>query len=249
MSKTKILVSNHLAEHLFDHSKYLCGVCKKGVGNNSIFCHHCKNWIHHRCSNIKDCLRADTNFKCQKCCKEREITPAPQLKDINIGNNKLEVTRSFCYLGDVTNKLGGSYSVTLTYQICLEKVLWTNPYSCNKSFSVANRGQMCNYRVISTVLYTCKTWPKILKIYQSCQRQIYRWWDGYPLLRYQTYSVNELREKLKRRSAEEQIKSLHLRWLGHLAIMNIQYWPKIMLNCNVLGAYPSGHPKKNNGQH
>ena len=137
----------------------------------------------------------------------------------------------------------------LTYQICLEKVLWTNPYSCNKSFSVANRGQMCNYRVISTVLYTCKTWPKILKIYQSCQRQIYRWWDGYPLLRYQTYSVNELREKLKRRSAEEQIKSLHLRWLGHLAIMNIQYWPKIMLNCNVLGAYPSGHPKKNNGQH
>lgn len=114
MSKTKILVSNHLAEHLFDHSKYLCGVCKKGVGNNSIFCHHCKNWIHHRCSNIKDCLRADTNFKCQKCCKEREITPAPQLRDINIGNNKLEVTRSFCYLGDVTNKLGGSYSVTIS---------------------------------------------------------------------------------------------------------------------------------------
>ena len=70
-------------------------MCKKGVGNNSIFCHHCKSWIHYRYSNIKVRLRPDPNFKFQKCCQEREITPALQLKHVNIGNNKLEVIRLF----------------------------------------------------------------------------------------------------------------------------------------------------------
>ena len=65
MSKTKILVSNPLAEHLIDPSKYPRGMCKKVMRNNSIFCHHCKSWIHHRCSNIKGRPRLDPNFKCQ----------------------------------------------------------------------------------------------------------------------------------------------------------------------------------------
>ena len=42
ISKTKILVGNALAERLVDPSKYQHSVCKKGVGKNSIFCHHCK---------------------------------------------------------------------------------------------------------------------------------------------------------------------------------------------------------------
>ena len=36
MSKTKILVSNSPLERPVDPSKYPCGVCKKGVGNNII---------------------------------------------------------------------------------------------------------------------------------------------------------------------------------------------------------------------
>ena len=108
MSKTKILVSNTLAEHP-------CGVCKKEVANNSIFYHHCKSWIHHCCSNINGCLRPDPKFNCQKCCQGREITPTSQIKHANIGNNKLEVVRSFCYLGDVTSKLGGCFSATTSH--------------------------------------------------------------------------------------------------------------------------------------
>ena len=49
MFKAKILVSNPLAERPVDPSKYPCVVCKKGVGNNSIFYEHCKSWIHYRC--------------------------------------------------------------------------------------------------------------------------------------------------------------------------------------------------------
>ena len=89
MSKAKILVSSPLAERTVDPRKYACDVQKKGVGSNSIFCHHCKSWVHHRCSNIKGRLRPDLSFKCQKRSQEREITPVPQLKHVDIGNNKL----------------------------------------------------------------------------------------------------------------------------------------------------------------
>ena len=42
MSRTKILVRNALAQRTVNPSKYPCNVCKKGVGNNSIFVHHGK---------------------------------------------------------------------------------------------------------------------------------------------------------------------------------------------------------------
>ena len=53
MSRTKILVRNALAQRTVNPSKYPCNVCKKGVGNNSIFVHHGKRQILHRRSNIK----------------------------------------------------------------------------------------------------------------------------------------------------------------------------------------------------
>lgn len=58
------------------------------------------------------------------------------------------------------------------------------------------------------------------------------------------YSMNEIREKLKVRDAQEHIKSCCLRWLGHLTRMNNECLPKIMLNYNIAGAYPRGCPKK-----
>ena len=49
--------------------KWPCGVCKKGVGNNSILCHGCKKLIHKRCSGVKGSLRiASQSFIC-RCYK------------------------------------------------------------------------------------------------------------------------------------------------------------------------------------
>ena len=47
--------------------KYLCSVCKKGVGRNSILCASCKNWVHKRCSRTKGNLANATNFECKQC--------------------------------------------------------------------------------------------------------------------------------------------------------------------------------------
>ena len=49
-----------------EKGKWPCGVCKKGVGNNSILCHGCKKWIHKRCSGVKGSLRnASQSFICR----------------------------------------------------------------------------------------------------------------------------------------------------------------------------------------
>ena len=64
VGKTKILVSAHNATKPVDSSKFPCGVCNKGIGNNSIKCNFCGFWVHKRCSNIKGPLKPAPNFKC-----------------------------------------------------------------------------------------------------------------------------------------------------------------------------------------
>ena len=150
------------------------------MDNNSVFCHHCKSWIHYHFSNVKDCLRPDPNFKCRRCCQATEITPAPQLKHVNTGNSKLEVVRSFCYLRDGTHELGGCYSATTPHiRSAWKRFYGVIPIMCNKSFSLA-------------IVDTSKTLdpcfcmlvnhgPEMLKIYQGCQRQIIWLWVEYAL--------------------------------------------------------------------
>ena len=177
--------------------------------------------IHRRCLDIKDCWRPDPNFKCQKYCQEREITPTPQLKHVHIGNNKLEVVRSLCYLGDVTSASCGCYNTsTSRIRSAWKKSHELIPIVCNKSFSLANRGHIYNSCVRFVLLYACETWPlniedlsRLSKVNSSMVRWIC---SGQKL---DQYSMNVWREKLKLRSVQEHIKSCRLRWFGYLTRM------------------------------
>ena len=40
--KTKLMFSCYMKDRVDEKGKWPCGVCKKGVGNNSILCHSCK---------------------------------------------------------------------------------------------------------------------------------------------------------------------------------------------------------------
>jgi len=42
MNTGKTKVSCSMKDKVEEKGKWLCGVCKKGVGNNSILCHGCK---------------------------------------------------------------------------------------------------------------------------------------------------------------------------------------------------------------
>ena len=57
MNKTKVMhckVKNEQAENT---GMRPCGVCRKGVGANSIVCTVCKQWVHKRCSGIQGSLK------------------------------------------------------------------------------------------------------------------------------------------------------------------------------------------------
>ena len=44
-----------------------CGVCMKGVGDNSILCIECFRWVHKRCSGISGMLKSNVDFDCIRC--------------------------------------------------------------------------------------------------------------------------------------------------------------------------------------
>ena len=52
LEKTKVLISGSGLGTLKDSGKYPCGVCRTGVGRNSILCKGCLHWVHHKCSEI-----------------------------------------------------------------------------------------------------------------------------------------------------------------------------------------------------
>jgi len=75
--KTKVMFSCSMKDKVEEKGKWPCGVCKNGVGNNSILCHSCKKWIHKRkrCSGVKGSLRnASQSFICRCCKLDRPIT-------------------------------------------------------------------------------------------------------------------------------------------------------------------------------
>ena len=99
MGKTKIMISGKNLHSPRDSGKHPCGVCRKGVGSNSIICCGCQLWIHKKCSSIKGKLTADPSYKCKRCmglC--RPIDGRPE-NHVTLEGSKLDVVDSFRYLG------------------------------------------------------------------------------------------------------------------------------------------------------
>ena len=48
--KSKVMVCSSGRKMIVNSGKCPCGVCRKGVKENSVLCTVCKNWIHKRCS-------------------------------------------------------------------------------------------------------------------------------------------------------------------------------------------------------
>ena len=110
-SKTKVLHSKHHNFRKADSSEWPCGVCKKGVGRNSILCCACKHWVHKRCSGIRGRLTLDPSFLCRNC--NGDISDGDfHLDEVIVEDVKLEVVETFCYLGDVTGESGGCFDAT-----------------------------------------------------------------------------------------------------------------------------------------
>ena len=60
-----------------DSGEHPCGVCRKGVGDksifcvdNSIFCVECHRWVHKRCSGISGKLKSNADYHCRRCLED-----------------------------------------------------------------------------------------------------------------------------------------------------------------------------------
>ena len=67
MKKTKVMCCGKDLDVLKDAGKFPCGVCRRGVGSNSILCSGCSHWIHKACSGLKGRLTEDPTFICSRC--------------------------------------------------------------------------------------------------------------------------------------------------------------------------------------
>src|SRR5277367_6062151 len=69
MGKTKVMRSQFNDVQAVDSGKWPCGVCRKGVGLNSVMCGVCKKWVHKKCSGVKGKLKLDMKFTYSVCVK------------------------------------------------------------------------------------------------------------------------------------------------------------------------------------
>ena len=84
--------------------KYLCSVCGKGVGRNSVQCTKCQHWVHNRCAGVHGSLTQEKDFTCKKCI------PGVLFKDedkmITLDGDNIEVVDRFFSLGGVISTEG-----------------------------------------------------------------------------------------------------------------------------------------------
>src|SRR5208282_5711847 len=67
MEKTKVMNCKVRQGQAENSGKFPCGICKKGVGRNSICCTNCKKWINKKCSGIRSRLESVVGFQCTNC--------------------------------------------------------------------------------------------------------------------------------------------------------------------------------------
>jgi hypothetical protein len=245
MGKTKVLISSHDRKHKPAPVKYPCGVCQKGVGNNSIHCQGCNQWVHKRCSGLTGRLQTDPAFRCRTCQAESMPTPAG-IQEVSLGGQHLEVVDSFCYLGDVVGQAGGCYDAT-TARI---RTAWGKfrdllPIITNRGISLKTRGHLYNTAVRSVLLYGSETWPLTTEDTNRLIRNdnsMIRWICSVKLA--ERKPMNTLRSMLNIPPLPEVCRSNRLRWFGHLERMEPERWPRKIADVTIDGATPRGRPRK-----
>src|SRR5208282_105427 len=99
MGKTKVMNCKVRQRQAENSGIFQCGICKKVIERNSIFCIKCKKWIHKQCSKIRSRLETVVGFQCTNCSQGLAAeTLSQKLCPINLNGDTLECVDKFCYL-------------------------------------------------------------------------------------------------------------------------------------------------------
>ena len=244
-AKTKVMISSREVRSGFEVGRWPCGVCRKGIGSNSIFCQSCKHWVHRKCSGISGKLRADLQFVCKRCKGEitdNAVFPA----SVMYSGGSLEVVENFCYLGDMLgSERGVERSVITRVGTAWRKFRELLSLLTSRVLSLQVRGRLYEACVRCVMLYGSETWAvkdeDLDRLDRNDMRMI-RWMCNTSLK--DRKSSGELRSRLGIHSIRDVIQARRLRWFGHLERMEGDNWVSKCRDLVVPGTKPRGRPRK-----
>jgi len=96
LNKTKVIISGEWQKLTQKAVRWLCGVCVRDVGNNSVQCTSCQKWVHRKCSSIKGSMyKVMKTLICRGCVNAVTGTGCTSV-DIGVNAN-LKLVDKFCY--------------------------------------------------------------------------------------------------------------------------------------------------------
>jgi hypothetical protein len=244
-AKTKVLRCRVRNGMVKDSGKWPCGVCKKGVGRNSILCRVCGKWIHKRCSGVAGKLR-DVDFQCSQCTRGPE-SKAQDKQEIVLGTGgTLEIVDRFCYLGDMISEGGGAEEASRARVQCAwAKFRELMPILTARGASLKLKGRIYKACVQSVMIYGTETWA--MKVDDMgrlgrTERMMVRWMCGVTLK--DRKPSEELLERLGIECVSVIVRRGRLRWFGHVERMDAENWVSACRLMNVEGPRGRGRGRK-----
>ena len=221
--KIKIMICGTGLDLLQSSGRFPCAVCCTGVGSNSIFCKHCKHWVHKKCSGLKP-LTEDPDYRYTRCQgTARPLDSRPQ-REVQVGSVKLEVVASFCYLGDMLSAAGGcELSTTTRVKTAWKKFKELKPVLSSGHLSFKTCGCVYSTCVQSTMLHASETWPVTKPCLQRLQRNdraMIRQICNVKPQDTATIWSTELLAQLSIEYLDLILKERRLRWYGHVERSN-----------------------------
>ena len=247
VSKTKVMQCAADFERSAQSGKYPCGVCKKGVGSNSILCCGCRKWIHHRCSGIRGKLKDTGDFTCPKCTGNTTSTSVSRLTELTLEDGtSLEIVDKFCYLGDMIGACGGAEDASRARVRCgWKKFHELTPVLTLKGASFKLKGKIYSTCVRSAMVYGSETWPmkkEDLGRLEKAEHMMMRRMCGVTLR--DRVPSSELYGRLDIDSMSTVVTRNRLRWFGHVQRKPESDWTRRCTSFEVSGQRGRGRGRK-----
>lgn len=244
MGKTKILVSGPQLDLLKKTGKYPCAICLTGTGSNAILCSGCSSWVHKKCSGIKGLLRPDPEFRCARCLGTARPIDGRQMKEVFVGEERLEVVSEFCYLGDMLSAGGGCELATSTR--C--KVAWGKfrqllPLLTNRHLPLPTRGRVYSACIRGAMLHASETWAMTADSMNRLRRNdhaMIRWICNVKIK--DEVRSDSLLTRLGIKDVDSVIRAGRMRWYGH--VERSEAWISKASKLEVVAQKRQGRPKK-----
>ena len=248
-SKTKVMVSRKSSgQSDVGHSKWPCGVCRKGVGRNSILCTSCNKWIHKECSKVKGKLTTNANFQCDACLGKvvAVVKESNEDKFVLKNGKELEYVDKFCYLGDTIAAAGGAeHASCARTQRAWGAFRERLQFLTSPGASLKLKGKIYKTCVQTVLTYGSETWP--MKVVDEerlsrCENSMVRWMCGVSLKK--RLPTAKLLEWLGIESVLDIVRRGRLRWFGHVERKPVGVWVKDCQSLVVEGKRGRGRSKK-----